>query len=102
MKTYMVVHRAPELRWELVEENWRKLAQVKTATWITTYYNVDESVRFCIWHAEDTATLKKVFNDLEISFESLTEVEETKPDMWGQKAWKEHLEADATADTLAV
>jgi hypothetical protein len=45
--------------------------------------------------------MEKIFGDLEISFESMTEVQETKPDMWGRK-WKEHLEAEATADTLAV
>jgi hypothetical protein len=28
------------------------------------------------------------------------EIEETKPDLWGEKLWKEHLEAEATADTL--
>jgi hypothetical protein len=99
MKTYMVVHRAPELSWNVVEENWRKLARVESAKWITTYYNVDEGVRFCIWHAPDTATLQKTFDDIDVSFESMTEVEETKPDMWGAK-WEEHLEAEATADTL--
>jgi hypothetical protein len=97
----MVVHRAPELSWEVVEENWRKLASVESATWITTYYNVDEGVRYCLWHAPDSATLEKTFGDLEISFESMSEVEETKPDMWGGK-WEEHLQAEATADTLGV
>lgn len=99
MRTYMVVHRAPELSWDIVEQNWRKLAKVESAKWITTYYNVDEGVRFCVWHAPETAVLKKIFNDLEVSFESMTEVEETKPDMWGGK-WMEHLNAEATADTL--
>jgi hypothetical protein len=100
MKTYMVVHRAPELNWEAVEENWRKLANVESATWITTYFNVDESVRYCVWQAQDAAELEKTFGDLEISFESMTEVQETKPDMWGKKKWEEHLLAEATADTL--
>lgn len=99
MKTYMVVHRDPELSWDVVEKNWRKLARVEAAKWITTYYNVDEGVRFCVWHAPDTGTLKKTFDDIDVSFESMTEVEETKPDMWGGK-WEEHLEAEATADTL--
>jgi hypothetical protein len=99
MKTYMVVHRDPELSWVVVEDNWRKLARVESAKWITTYYNVDEGVRFCVWHASDTVTLKKTFDDIGVSFESMTEVEETKPDMWGRK-WEEHLRAEATADTL--
>lgn len=101
MKAYMVVHRAPELSWEIVEENWRKLAGVKTATWIKTYFNVDEGVRYCVWHAPDTPTLKKIFDDLGVSFESMIEVEETRPDMWGGK-WEEHLKAEAVADTLGV
>lgn len=98
----MVVHKAPELSWEAVEENWRKLAHVKTAKWIYTYYNVEKSVRFCVWQAPDKETLEKVFVDLEISFESITEVTETKPDLWGTEQWKEHLEAEAEADTLGV
>lgn len=64
-------------------------------------YNVDQGLRYCVWQSPDKATMEKIFGDLEISFESMTEVQETKPDMWGRK-WKEHLEAEATADTLAV
>ncbi len=97
----MVVHRAPELSWDMVQENWRKLAEVESATWITTYFNVDEGLRFCLWQAPDTATLKLIFDDIGVSFESMTEVEETKPDMWGKK-WEEHLEAEMSADTLGV
>lgn len=102
MRTYMVVHRAPDLKWEIVERNWRKLAQVKSAAWITTYYNTREGLRYCVWHSPGKATLEKIFSELEISFESMTEVEETKPDMWGKEQWEEHLEAEALADTLGV
>jgi hypothetical protein len=98
----MVVHRAPELSWDMVENNWRKLAKVENATWINTYFNVDEGLRYCVWQAPDAATLEKTFGDLEISFESMTEVEETKPDLWGKEKWEEHLKAEATADTLGV
>ena len=101
MRKYMVVHRAAELSWEVVQKNWRKLSQVTSATWKTTYFNVDEGVRYCVWHSPDTATLKNIFTNLEISFESITEVEETRPDLWGKK-WEEHLEAEATADTLGI
>jgi hypothetical protein len=97
----MVVHRNPGLSWEIVEHNWRRLATVQSATWITTYYNVDEGLRYCVWYSQDKTSLEKIFSDLEISFESMVEVQETKPDMWGKK-WQEHLEADAVADTLAV
>jgi hypothetical protein len=101
MKAFMVVHKAPKLSWKVVEKNWRRLADVESATWICTYFNVGKGMRYCVWQAPDAATLEKVFRDLEISFESLTEVEETTPDMWGVK-WEEHLEAEATADTLGI
>jgi hypothetical protein len=46
--------------------------------------------------------LKKAFSDIDVSWESMHEVEETKPDLWGEERWEEHLEAEATADTLGV
>ncbi len=100
MKKFMAVHKEPELSWEIVEENWRKLAQVETAEWVKTYYNQKEGVRYCVWLAPDMEELKKTFSDMDVSWESMYEVEETKPDLWGEKRWKEHLEAEATADTL--
>jgi len=100
MIKYMVVHKDPQLSWEVVEKNWRKLAQVETAEWVKTYYNRKEGVRFCLWLAPDAEELKKTFSDMHVSWESMYEVEETKPDLWGEKRWKEHLEAEATADTL--
>ena len=99
MQKFMVIHKVPGLDWSIVENNWRKLAYVKTATWIKTYFNVEEGVRCCVWLAPDSEELKKVFDDLEISFESIIRVDETSPDMWGEK-WEEHLVAEATADTL--
>jgi len=102
MRTYMVVHRAPVLEWEVVERNWRRLAQVKSATWITTYYNAGEGLRYCVWRSPGKKTLEKIFGELEISFESMTLVEETKPDIWGREQWEEHLEAEALADTLGI
>ena len=102
MKTFMVVHKAPKLSWDMVEENWRKLARIESATWIKTYYNVDEGLRYCLWQAPETATLEKIFGDLAISFYSITEVEETRPDMWGKEEWEEHIKAEEMADTLGV
>lgn len=99
MSKYMVVHRNPELSWEIVEKNWRRLADVESAKWINTFFNREEGVRFCVWLAPDVEELKKIFSDLEISWESMTEVEETTPDMWGEK-WEEHIKAETTADTL--
>jgi len=37
---------------------------------------------------------------MNISFESIIEVEETVPDLWGRK-WEEHLKAGPDASTLA-
>ncbi len=39
MSKYMVTHINPDVSWEKVEENWAKLANVETASWIRTCYN---------------------------------------------------------------
>ena len=83
MKTFMAVHKAPKLSWDIVEKNWRKLAEEKSVKWIITYYNVDECLRYCVWQAQDRTALEKTFGDLDISFESIKEVKETRPEMWG-------------------
>ena len=97
----MVVHVDPTIPWSKVEENWRKLANIESATWIRTCYNKEKGVRYCEWLASDEKELRKVFSDLEISWESMMEVQETVPDLWGDK-WKAHLEAEETADTLGA
>jgi hypothetical protein len=99
MKKFMVIHKAPGLDWSVVEENWRKLANVESATWIKTYFNVKEGVRCCVWISENAEDLSKIFDDLEISYETIIEVHETTPDLWGDR-WEEHLAAEEAADTL--
>ena len=101
MSKFMVVHVDPTIPWSKVEENWRKLANIESATWIRTCYNKEKGVRYCEWLASDEKELRKVFADLEISWESMMEVQETVPDLWGDK-WKAHLEAEETADTLGA
>jgi hypothetical protein len=101
MKKFMVVHRDPTIPWSKVEENWRKLANVESATWIRTCYNKEKGVRYCVWLAPDESELNKLFSGLNISWESMLEVQETVPDLWGEK-WEAHLEAEATADTLGA
>ncbi len=101
MSKFMVVHVDPTIPWSKVEENWRKLANIESATWIRTCYNKEKGVRYCEWLASDEKELRKVFSDLEISWESMMEVQETVPDLWGDK-WKAHLEAEETADTLGA
>ncbi len=97
---FMVAHHDPAVSWETVEENWRKLANVESATWVRTYYNKRKGVRYCVWLAPKVEDLKDIFADLDISWESILDVKETVPDLWGKK-WEEHLIAEQTADTLA-
>ena len=96
---YMMVHNAPESTCKEVQANWRKLARVESATWIRTYYNEDLGMRYCLWMAPNEETLKNIFTEIGISWESIIQVEETTPDMWGQK-WEEHVREEATASTL--
>jgi hypothetical protein len=37
-----------------------------------------------VWYAQSGDALSQVFFDLKISFESIVEVEETVPDVWGK------------------
>ena len=99
MLKYMVAHADSHIPWEKVEENWAKLANVENATWVRTCYNKEKGVRYCVWLAPSAKVLATIFEELDIAYESIIEVEETVPDLWGKK-WQEHLEADATADTL--
>jgi hypothetical protein len=98
MLKYMIVHHDPNISWEKVEENWAKLASVEKCTWVRTCFNKEKGLRYCVWLAPDERTLKSVFMDLQISYESMVEVEETVPDLWG-KRWEEHLAAEETAST---
>ena len=82
MRRFMVVHRNPDRSWDEVEKNWIKLAQVKRASWERTWFNKNQGVRYCVWRAPDAEKLKKIFSDLDVTWESITEVEETVPDIW--------------------
>ena len=42
--------------------------------------------------------LKKIFTNLEVSWETIVEVKETVPDLWGEK-WEEHIGKEETAST---
>ncbi len=99
LKKFMMVHNNPGINCDEVQANWRKFAQVETGTWIRTYFNEDKGVRYCIWLAPSEETLKNIFTEIGISWDSIIEVEETVPDLWGEK-WEEHLEKDKVADTL--
>jgi len=101
MKQFMVVHHNPGLDCRVVQDNWRKMKQIESATWVRTYINEDEGWRYCLWMAPDRRELVRIFEDLGVSWESILPVEETVPDMWGEK-WEEHLKQDEFADTLGV
>jgi hypothetical protein len=95
---YMVVHKDPDISWDKIEENWGKLATVEEATWVRTCFNREKGVRYCVWLASTEEVLKSIFKELNISYESIMQVEETVPDLWGKK-WEEHLKAEETAST---
>ena len=82
MLKYLVVHKDPDISWEKVEENWTKLANVGRCKWLRTLFNREKGLRYCEWLAPDESTLKSNFTNLDISFESIVEVEETVPDLW--------------------
>jgi len=96
----MVVHKDPHISWTEVEENWRALANIESATWVATFFNKKEGVRYCLWLAADEKELRSIFDEFNVSWDSILEVEETTPDLWVRK-WKEHLEKEKKADTLA-
>lgn len=100
MAKFMVVHNDPLIKWEIVQENWRKLAKLEEVKWDRTFFNRTVGVRYCLWFAPDKEKLENIFKELSIAFESIIEVEETVPDMWG-KRWEEHLKKEGQADTLA-
>ena len=99
LNKYMMVHDNPGIDCNEVQANWRKLAKVEDAIWVRTYYNENRTVRYCVWLAQDEEVLKNIFTEIGISWESIIQVEETVPDLWGER-WDEHLEQDAVADNL--
>ncbi|MBS3810218.1 MAG: DUF4242 domain-containing protein [Desulfobacterales bacterium] len=98
-KKFMVVHHNPGIDCNVVQENWRKMAKLESAKWIRTYINQAEGVRYCVWLAPDEEELERIFKEMNVSWESILPVDETTPDMWGEKAWEEHLRKEAVADT---
>lgn len=90
IKQFMVVHKNPEIDFKVVQSNWQKMAKLESATWVRTYFNRNEGVRYCLWLAHDKKELIAIFEDLNVSYESIMLVEETIPDLWGE-AWEKHL-----------
>ena len=73
----MVVHKDPHISWTEVEENWRALANIESATWVATFFNKKEGVRYCLWLAADEKELRSIFDEFNVSWDSILEVEET-------------------------
>jgi hypothetical protein len=86
MTRFMVVHRDPDIGWEQVESKWKALANVDSAIWERTWYNMDKGVRYCLWRSPDQKTLKGVFKSLGVRWTSILEVQETVPDVWAMDA----------------
>lgn len=101
LQKFMVVHNNPGIDCGVVQDNWRKLAQLENAKWERTYFNNDQGLRYCLWLAQDEEQLKNIFTEMNVSWESIVPVVETVPDFWGPK-WEEHLEAEKSADTLGT
>jgi hypothetical protein len=99
MRKFMAVHHNPGIDCRVVQANWRKMAEIESATWVRTYINEEEGWRYCVWMAPDKAELERIFDGLGVSYEQIVQVEETVPDMWGEK-WEEHLRQEEFADTL--
>ena len=99
MKKYIAVHHNPGIDCKVVQSNWRKLSKVENAQWLRTYFNEKSGWRYCIWLASDERELRNVFEEIGVSYESILPVEETVPDLWGEK-WEDHLQKDSTADNL--
>lgn len=57
MKKFMVVHHNPGIDCEVVQDNWRKMVQIESATWVRTYINQAEGWRYCVWMAPDDEEL---------------------------------------------
>lgn len=98
-KTFMMVHKTPDIDCEKVQAKWREIAQDEAGTWIISYVNKEKRIRYCLWQADSEEVLKHIFTEIGISWDSIIEVEALKPDMWGEK-WEEHLKAEMYADTL--
>ncbi len=99
LNQFMMVHSNPDVDCDEVQSNWRKLVNVKSGKWIRSYYNNDKGIRYCLWLAKSEEDLKDIFTEIGINWDSIVQVDETVPDLWGEK-WSEHLKAEATADTL--
>lgn len=74
---------------------------MEQANWERTYFNSEKGLRFCVWLADSEEQLKKIFTDMNVSWESIVPVEETVPDLWGDQ-WTEHLEKEKTAANLGM
>jgi hypothetical protein len=101
LNQYLTIHCNPGIDCKVLQANWRRMAKLESAKWVRTFINEEQGLRYCIWLSPDEQTLKEIFDGMEVSYESILPVEETVPDMWGER-WQEHLQKEAEAETLGV
>ena len=101
LNKFMMVHNKVDIDCKDVQAKWRKLADTGVGVWVRTYTNEEKGIRYCVWLASSEEDLKNIFTEIGISWDSILPVEETTPDLWGEK-WQEHLEREAVADTLGM
>lgn len=99
LNKYMMIHNTPGINCDEIQDNWRKFASVEAGTWIRTYFNEEKGMRYCLWMAQSEEDLKNIFTEIGISWDTIIQVEETIPDLWGER-WNEHLAKEPVADTL--
>lgn len=93
LNKYLMIHNNPGIDGDEVQANWRKMAAVESGTWIKSYFNEEKGERYCIWLAVSEEELKNIFTEIGINWDSIVQVEETVPDLWGKK-WEKRLKKD--------
>ena len=79
---YLVVHEEPSVPRETIESRWVKLAEEQRAFWRKTWHNLSIGKRYCWWDALNKEILEQIFQDHEITWDTITKVELTTPAEW--------------------
>jgi Nickel responsive protein SCO4226-like len=82
MPHYLCVHNEPSVPRETVEARWVSLAQEKRAIWVKTWYNWAIGKRYCWWEAAGPEVLERIFQEHEVTWEDITQVQLTTPRDW--------------------
>jgi len=82
MPYYLVAHCEPSVPRETVEARWARLSEEKRASWLRTWHNLDVGKRYCWWEAANKEILEQIFQEHQITWEKITEVQLTTPAEW--------------------